>query len=292
MSDVVGTWSGRIFTAKDIGAIHSLIKSNSGSSRAELSRLVCSHLNWKDSAGRLKDMRCRVVMLRMHEKGVISLPPPRYRKTTKKHEIDSTQATDPGFPITNPVHELTDIRIELVTAKDAKLSRLWNEYIHRYHYLGYEPLIGANIRYMVCCGNSPIAMLGFGAAAWQVASRDKFIGWSNDVRKKNLKYVINNSRFLILPWVESQNLASWLLSKVSKRLCKDWVIRYGYHPCLLETFVDSSKYSGHCYKVSNWKNLGETTGRGKYGARSVVREKKDIWVSPLRKDYSPKLLGD
>ncbi|KRP35456.1 MAG: hypothetical protein ABS34_10975 [Opitutaceae bacterium BACL24 MAG-120322-bin51] len=259
-------WSGRIFRPEDINLIKTLIRQNPSANRAELSRLVCEQLDWKDSSGGLKAMRCRVVMLRMSEKGIIALPPPRFKKNPDRHRILSTPATDPKIAVSLPVHELNGLRIDIITAKDKVLSRLWNEYIQRYHYLGYEPCIGANIRYMVWSNGEPIALLGFGAAAWQVAPRDKFIGWNHDLRKLNLKYIVNNTRFLILPWVNSKNLASWILSQVSKRLPSDWIARYGYSPYLMETFVDSSKYSGHCYKASSWKWLGRTTGRGKYGA--------------------------
>ena len=233
-------------------------------------------------------MRCRVVMLRMAEKGIISLPPPQPHKNLVRPQIVNTPATDPKVAVTQPVHELSGLRIEIITSKDKVLSRQWNEYIHRYHYLGYEPCIGANIRYMIWHDTEPIALLCFGAAAWQIAPRDTFIGWNHDLRKLNLKYIVNNTRFLILPWVNSQNLASWILSQVSKRLPGDWLDRYGYSPYLMETFVDSSKYSGHCYKASSWKWLGRTTGRGKYENKKVVAE-KDIWVCPLRKDFAKKL---
>ncbi|MBF0245931.1 MAG: DUF4338 domain-containing protein [Planctomycetes bacterium] len=282
-------WSGRIFSPEDINLIKTLIRQNPSAKRSELSRLVCEQLNWRDSSGRLKAMRCRVVMLRMTEKGMFTLPPPQFRKSTVRHRILSTPATDPKAAVTQPVHELNDLRIDIVTAKDKVLSRLWNEYIHRYHYLGYEPCIGANIRYMVWSNGELIALLGFGAAAWQIAPRDNFIGWNHDLRKLNLKYIVNNTRFLILPWVNSKNLASWILSQINKRLPCDWMVRYGYSPYLMETFVDSSKYSGHCYKASNWKLLGRTTGRGKYENKKVAAE-KDIWVCPLRKDFAKKLL--
>jgi len=234
-------------------------------------------------------MRCRVVMLRMAEKGIIELPPSQRHKNLPRPQVVNTPTTDPREAITQPVNELNGLRIEIITSKDKDLSRRWNEYIHRYHYLGYEPCIGANIRYMVWSEAEPIALLCFGAAAWQIAPRDSFIGWNHDLRKLNLRYIVNNTRFLILPWVNSKNLASWILSQVSKRLPCDWMVRYGYSPYLMETFVDSSKYSGHCYKASNWKWLGRTTGRGKYENKKVVAE-KDIWVCPLRKDFAKKML--
>lgn len=289
MSDIVGVWSGREFTRADMTTIESLIKNNPKAKRAELSRMVCSDLDWRDDSGRLKDMRCRVVMLRMHEKGIITLPPPRHRKNPSRHKIISTSETDPRSSITQSVDLLENITFRLVTARDKKLSTLWNEYVQRYHYLGYEPCIGANLRYMVWSGDEPICLLSYGAAAWQTAARDLYISWTHEQRIRNLKFIVNNLRFLILPWVKSPNLASWVLSKISKRLQMDWQDRYGYSPCLVETFVDSSKYTGHCYKASNWILLGKTVGRGKYANTKVTAE-KDIWIYPLQRKWRANLL--
>ena len=291
MKDVVGVWSGREFTRAEMRIIESLIKNNPKATRAELSRMVCSDLNWRDDSGRLKDMRCRVVMLRMHEKGILLLPPPRHRKNPSRHKIVSTSETDPRSLITQSVDQLDSITFSLVTAENKKLSKIWNEYIHRYHYLGYEPCIGANLRYMLWSGDEPICLLSIGAAAWQTAPRDSYVSWDQEQRTRNLKYIVNNTRFLILPWVKSPNLASWVLSRIAKRLPMDWQARYGYSPYLIETFVDSSKYTGHCYKASNWTLLGRTVGRGKYANKKVTSE-KDIWIYPLQRKWKANLLKD
>jgi len=151
--------------------------------------------------------------------------------------------------------------IELVTDKFS--SKLWNELIDRYHYLGYKPLPGAQLRYFVKHKEEILAALGFGAAAWKTAPRDHYIGWSTDCRKDNLHLVVNNARFLILPWVKSKNLASRILSMVSRRLPDDWEARYNYRPVLFETFVERQRFDGASYKASNWVYVGDTQGRGK-----------------------------
>ena len=164
---------------------------------------------------------------------------------------------------------------------------MWlNEYIHRYHYLGHKPLPGAQLRYFVYANNQLIALLGFGAAAWQTAPRDHYIGWNHEQRKRNLHLIVNNARFLILPWVKSHNLASKILSMVAKVLPDHWQVQYGYRPVLLETFVEKSRFKGTCYKAANWVLLGQTKGRGKLGPSGKQSVPiKDLLVYPLDRRF-------
>ena len=167
-------------------------------------------------------MSCRVAMLRMQDDGLIQLPPAR-RRYHPVRQVRITGATDPQPLVNKPVHALTTVKLQLVHGKDQ--SRLWNEYIHRYHYLGYKPLPGAQLRYFVTSEDKILAVLGFGASAWQCAPRDKFIGWSHEHRQKKMQLVTNNSRCLILPWVQCKNLGSKILSITSRRLPEDWLKR-------------------------------------------------------------------
>ena len=170
-------------------------------------------------------------------------------------------------------------------------SRLWNEYIQRYHYLGHKPLPGAQIRYILFSQEQPIALLGFGAAAWQTAPRDRYIGWSHEQRKRNLPLIVNNARFLILPWVQSKNLASMLLAKVARVLPGHWHEIYGYRPVLLETFVEKPRFQGTCYNAANWVYLGQTKGRGKLGpAGKQSVPIKGLWVYPLERRFRDALI--
>ena len=184
-------------------------------------------------------MSCRVAMLRMCESGLISLPPSRGLNGNPKMGIQFTEETAEKPCLTTPAGHLTDMRFDLVSEK--KQSSLWNEYIHRYHYLGYKRLPGAQLRYMVRNGNDLPALPGFGAAAWKTAPRDRFIGWNDRQRQNKLNLIVNNSRFLVLPWVSSKNLASRILGKIAKRLPADWHSKYNLQPVLLETFVESGK---------------------------------------------------
>ncbi len=275
-------YCGRDFSEKDIAEIRRLIAEDPTRTRAELSRLTCRVLNWYKPDGGLKDMSARVAMLRMHADGLIALPPPRRKPPAARVSI--TARTDPGPPLHRPAHTLTALSLQRVQNRPD--SRLWNEYIHRYHYLGYKPLPGAQLRYILSCEAQPIALLGFGAAAWQTAPRDRYIGWNHEQRQRNLPLIVNNARFLLLPWVHSKNLASLLLARVAKVLPRHWQEVYGYRPVLLETFVERPRFAGTCYRAANWIYLGQTQGRGKLGpAGKQSVPIKDLWVYPLDRRF-------
>jgi hypothetical protein len=166
-------------------------------------------------------------------------------------------------------------------------SSLFRDYIHRYHYLGYTPLTGAQLRYFARSNGHILALFGFGAAAWKILPRDNFIGWDHDQRQKRLNLIVNNARFLILPWVKSKNLASKLLAMVAKRIPQDWESTYGYKPVLLETFVESQRFQGTSYKAANWIHVGQTKGRGKLDINnSPSLPKKDIFLFPLTPTFN------
>ena len=276
-------YCGRDFSKQELDLIRQLISENPSATRAVLSRLTCQALDWYKIDGGLKEMSCRVAMLRMQDDGLIKLPAPRHRHCPANN-VQFTSATAPKPEINKPVHALACVQLRIVMGRQQ--SRLWNEYIHRYHYLGYKPLPGAQLRYFVISENNIIALLGFGASAWQCAPRDKYIGWTHDQRKKKLQYIVNNARFLILPWVKCKNLASKILSLTSHRLSRDWQDHYGYQPVLLETFVERDRFAGTSYKAANWVLVGQTKGRGKLGpAGKISVPIKDLWLYPLERNF-------
>ncbi len=273
-------YCGRDFTPADLDAIRALIAAAPGASRAELSHQVCRSLGWAKPDGAPKAMSCRVAMLRMHADGLIPLPPPRHPVRRPTSHTHTHPATDPGPPLTAPVHRLGPLELHLVAGRAE--SHLWNEYIARYHYLGYTPLPGAQLRYFARAQGRTLALLGFGAAAWRLGPRDHWIGWTDTQRQRNLHRVVNNARYLILPWIASKNLASKLLALAARRLPHDWAARYAYKPLLLETFVDADRYPGTCYRAANWVHVGTTQGRGKLDRNHTARlPRKDIWLYPL-----------
>ncbi len=275
-------YCGRDFTPDQIDLLRRLISEHPARRRAELSRLACRRLDWTKPDGGLKDMSCRVAMLRMHRDGLIQLPPPRHEKSAPR--IRPSHRSDPQTPIRQPVHQLPPVHLQPVTRGAA--SALWNEYIERYHYLGYQTLPGAQYRYIASAGEHIVAVLGFGAAAWKTAPRDRLIGWTEQQRQHNLHRVVNNARFLIMPWVQSKNLASRLLAMAAKQLPEHWQQRYGYRPVLLETFVETRRFRGTCYKAANWTLVGRTKGRGKLDRhRQAELPIKDVWIYPLDTDF-------
>ncbi|GFP19136.1 hypothetical protein HKBW3S03_00640 [Candidatus Hakubella thermalkaliphila] len=281
-------YCGRIFTIEEIDRIRELLVSEPRRNRLQLSRVVCDELGWLRADGRRKDMSCRVAMLRMHRDGLITLPPPQKGNGNGRTRPRLTSASDPREPITLPAGALGELLFRPVNTR--KDSSLWNELIERYHYLGYKPLPGAQIRYLVFSGPHLLAALGFGAAAWALAPRDRFIGWTAEQRVHNLHLVVNNARFLILPWVSSQNLASRVLAGVARRLPKDWQTRYGYQPVLLETFVEQGRFHGTCYRAGNWIQVGQTQGRGKLDRHTrYPLPVKDIFLYPLHKRFRREL---
>ena len=171
--------------------------------------------------------------------------------------------------------------------RETREGRLWNEFVARYHYLGYKTLVGAQRRYAVHDRNGwPVAMLGFSTAAWKLAPRDRFIGWTPRLREKNLPLVVDNPRFLILPWTHIPNLGSHILAIVRRRLPEDWAERYNTTPVLIETFVERPRYTGAVYRASGWIHVGTTQGRGRYDRhKQYDKPKKDVWLRPLRRDW-------
>ena len=273
---------GRQFTVEDVELIRDLI--SEGLNRTGISRTFCEKTDWRKPDGGLKEMSCRVALLKMHRDGHIILPAPERPANNHLKKGKRTSLPDAGL-----IEYARALSLEIT---DKATSALWNELIDRYHYLGFTPLPGAQLRYFVRSNDQILAALSFSAAAWKCAPRDDAIGWDSEKRKENLHLVVNNSRFLILPWVRSKNLASRILSLAARRIASDWKERYRYEPVLLETFVEKERFAGTCYKASNWICVGETKGRGKLDCRHERRLPiKSVWLYPLQKDAARWLKG-
>ena len=277
---------GRDFTAAEMALLRELIAGPPALNRHALSREFCRRVGWYKADGGLKDMMARVVMLAMHRDGLIELPPPQGPQSRPKPIVFGPLTEPPLLP---PPPELDAVRpLTLRTVvSGTREGRLWNEFVARYHYLGYTTLVGAQMRYAVHARDSrPLAMLGFSTAAWTLAPRDRFIGWSRQLREKNLPLVIDNPRFLILPWVRIPNLGSHILALVRRQLPRDWTARYNTTPVLIETFVQIPRYTGAVYRASGWTRVGTTKGRGRYDIKNLYdKPKKDIWLRPLRRNW-------
>ena len=281
-------YCGRDFSEIELETIRHIIASDDHPHRVMISRRVCAAFEWFKQDGGLKEMSCRVALLRMERDGLIRLPAPLKGNGNRTAKVRISAASDPQPEVCVGAGDLGPLRLELVVK--GKTAQLWNELIERYHYLGHKPLPGAQLRYFVYSGSRLLATLGFGASAWSVAGRDRTIGWTAQQRKSNLHLVVNNARFLILPWIKSRNLASKILSLASKKIREDWYTRYHYRPVLLETFVEMDRFTGACYKAANWQQVGITQGRGKLEKSQQGKlPKKYVLLYPLVKDFKEQL---
>ncbi|MDA8333980.1 MAG: DUF4338 domain-containing protein [Peptococcaceae bacterium] len=244
-------YCGRAFGEADLQLIRQVIaQPEVYPTRAAIARAVCIELAWLRPDGRLKDMSAKVALLRMHQDGIITLPPPRDTggNSQGQRRPKLTAASDPGPVVMGTRADLGLLSLSRVANRQE--SRLWNEFIERYHYLGYSPLPGAQIRYFVKGNDQLVGALGVGASAWTVGSRDRFIGWTSAERKAHLHLVVNNARFLLFPWIRVKNLASSALSLLVRQVRADWKNLYGFEPVLVESFIDSGRFTGTCYHAS------------------------------------------
>ncbi len=277
---------GRDFSTTEMTVLRELLASDKNYSRWKLSKVFCERIGWYKTDGGLKDMTARCTMLAMHRDGIITLPPPRQKLIPRKPIVFGIETDEPAIAIPTSLQQLQPLQFQIVhSAMDE--SKLWNQFIERYHYLGYKTLVGAQMRYLVTDREDhPIALFGFSTAAWRLAPRDRWIGWTDQQREQNLPRVIDNPRFLILPWVCVPNLGSHLLAIMKRRVPFDWYQRYHVTPVLIETFVQIPTYTGSVYRASNWIHLGVTQGRGRNDCyRRADKPKKDIWVKPLQRNW-------
>ena len=275
---------GRALSAADVQTIRREIRLADPPIRSEIARRVCRALAWTNALGEPKLMSARVGLLRLHRAGIIELPAPTGGNGNGRPLKQAPEDWPPEHPLGGSVGALSGLRLSPVTDKSA--SRLWNGLIERYHYLGYTPLPGAQVRYLIESDQGLLGALGFGAAAWKVASRDRWIGWDRQAREAHLGRVLNNARFLLLPWVQVKNLASRVLALAAAQVVEDFAARYGERPVLLETFVETPRHQGTCYRAANWRYVGETQGRGKCDvSHRAALPRKAVYVYPLTVDF-------
>ena len=283
MFSLAVVYCGRPFTDRELERIRDL--SRTLPSRAAIARAVCTEFDWRRPDGRLKDMSGRVALLRMHRDGLIILPPPQHA-FSRPARTPSRAAR--AIPLGPPLHgfrgDFSSLTLDPV--RGPADSRLWNDLVAQHHYLGYYPLPGAQIRYFIHGDGILFGVLGFGAAAWKTAPRDAFIGWTPEQRQARLHLVVNNARFLLLPWVSIRYLASSVLALAARQLPVDWFERFSYRPVLLETFVERDRFAGTSYRAANWRCVGQTQGRGKLDRHNLYgKPVKDIYLYPLNRRF-------
>jgi hypothetical protein len=281
MNDLTAmTFAGRCFSPDELALIRQAAADYNGLGMTELARTICEWLDWKRPTGRLKNHECRLLLERLRDQGALTLPALHRSGRRGPRTVSITVESDPQSPIQTTLADLQPLRLVEVPSTDGALFR---QFIERYHYLGYRTPTGANLRYFVQAGSGQmLACLQWSSPAWTMALRDRWIGWTTQQRARNLQYLVNNSRFLILPWVRVKGLASSILARAARQLVDDWRQHYGYQPMLLETFVDPARFNGTCYRAANWTDLGKTSGRGRmdhHHQNDLVP--KTIFVFPL-----------
>lgn len=278
---------------KQLALIRQVVAECSGLSRMELARTVCELLRWKRPNGGLKARECRELLERLERRGVVQLPEKQHgRRPGSVTRVPRTAAGEPGRPLVGSLAELEPLAIERVSSLEQRL--LFRELVGRHHPLGHKVPFGAQLRYLVFVTRPERTVVGalqFSSPAWRMAARDQWIGWDDATRRRNLQHIVSNSRFLLLPWVRVDNLASAVLARATRQLCRDWFAQYAVEPLLLETLVDTSRFHGGCYRAANWLALGDTTGRGRMDTEHLRhgRAPKLILVYPLVSDAARRL---
>jgi Domain of unknown function (DUF4338)/Transposase DNA-binding/Transposase Tn5 dimerisation domain/Transposase DDE domain len=273
---------GQIFPQEILQRINATLSDHPDWSRAELARRVCDWLDWRTEAGQRKHMSCRVALGRLAERGLIRLPAPRHRVSFGAQSFSKIRLNVPSR-LEGSVKNLGQIKLVLVSAKNRDLDLQWKKLVATHHYLGYRPLCGAQLRYLMVCEHGYVGALGFSAAALYLKARDRWIGWSHQARQAHLRHVVANSRFVIACGVKVANLASKVLGMAQRRLAKDWAQTYGYRPLLVETYVESKRFGATSYRAANWIYVGKTCGRGRQDrAHREEKPLKDIYLFPLQ----------
>jgi hypothetical protein len=284
-------YRGRDISAAEIVFIQQLIAEHPRASRRALSQQLCEAWGWKQANGAPRDMVCRGLLLMLHRAGQIVLPPVRY---TPPNPLVGRERPAPVLIDTTPVRgRLSQLgQLDFQQVRRTRDEPLFNSLIEQHHYLGYEQPVGEHLKYLVWAQGRPIACWAWSSAPRHLGSRDLFIGWSAEARRRNIRFLAYNTRFLILPWVQVEHLASHLLGRMAKRLSEDWERIYGHPIYFLETFIDPERFRGTCYRAANWVVLGRTTGRGKNCPnKRPNRSLKEVLGYPLAARFR-QLLGE
>lgn len=288
------SFCGHALAASELALIRRITREFANLTLTELAATICELLEWRRPNGGLKSRECYLFLRALHSRGWLPwLPAPQPRHPRKPRAVLTEEPVFSPALLTESLERYRPLRLELI--EDAAGRRLFRQYLQQHHYLGYRAPYGAQLRYWVRAAPAdlpPLAALLFTSAAWRMAPRDQWIGWHDEVRQTNLPLIVNNSRFLILPWTRVPNLASHILARAAQQLPRDWQARYGVQPVLMETLVDASRYRGVCYRAANWIDVGATTGRGRMDRLHQAQVvPKQIFLYPLHRHWRQRLCG-
>lgn len=289
------TFCGRSFSIAELELVRGIVAEFASLGITEIARTVCELLEWKRPNGGLKNLECRQMLERLCGQGLLRLPELRRTKPRGPQAVRATARSDPQPEMGGSAGQYEPLRLQLLEGESAGDSALFREYLDRYHYQRYRVPFGAHVRYLVRSERYPervLACLLWTSPAWKLAERDRWIGWSAEQRARNLQFIVNHSRFLILPWVRVKSLASKILSHCARQLPADWEKRYGYRPLLLETLVETERFRGICYQAANWIHLGATRGRGRMDRYHQAQgTPKMLFVYPLCRRAQQRLVA-
>jgi len=281
-------YRGRVVTDTDVAFIQGLIAAHPRATRRALSHRLCEAWNWVQPNGVLRDMVCRGLLLALHRAGHIELPPARKSNPLGPQRRRPSRTMLHWSPITGRLADI--LPLDIAQVRRSGDEALFDSLVQTHHYLGYTQPVGEHLKYLVSAKGVPVACLAWSSAPRHIGSRDRFIGWLPEARRKNIRFLAYNLRYLILPWVQVPHLASHLLGRMARRLAQDWEQIYGHPVYFLETFVDPQRFRGTCYRAANWICLGRTTGRGKNDQTGKPnRPIKEVWGYPLGRDFRERL---
>ena len=275
---------GRSISVKELSDICETVSSCTGLSRNELALTICEHLEWHRASGSLKLDACLTLLEKLEFQGVLTLPEKQIQTKLRSKKAPLVELPEVAVPLECSFGDLGPVRLVIVREKEE--VNLWRAYVDKYHYLGDTRPIGCFARYFVESARGKLGCLQFSGAAKSLLERDRWIGWNLEERRRNLGFLVNNSRYLLFPWIKVKNLASHVLGQVERRIGDDWEQQWNYRPVLLETFVDPEHFSGTCYQAANWQNVGLTSGIGlPRRGKSYTSSPKSIFVKPLVADF-------
>ena len=289
MKPILFRYRCRELNARDIDFIQATIAKHYLKGRSHISRVLCQDWNWIQPNGKFKEYAARDFLLRLEEKSFIELPQRLSQKNNLKHKSFDQIPLFKKQPLEGSVGQYPELKIQLVGPGD---NYLWGYLLDHYHYLGAPKLVGEHLKYLAYIDGQVVSCMAWASAAFKVKSRDEFIGWEKTTRQKHLHLIANNARFLVLPWIQVKYLASKLLAKTLRRFSHDWQKTYAHQVYLAETFVDSSRFEGTCYKAANWYYVGQTSGSAKKGNTYLHHgQPKAVYLYPLHRNFR-RLLND
>lgn len=285
------TIRGRFIGPQELECIKRIVHLGWDRGRTWISQELCRQWDWRQLNGLLKDQVCRILLNDLSRRGLIDLPARKRgnRSVPRRYYVPPDPPPEyPRTPMEGTLRDFPPVTLKMV--RRLPEEALWNHFVHQYHYKGYRILVGSHLKYLVFMDQVPIACLSWNSSVFRIQDRDRFLGWSGETRSRGIRFIANNSRFLILPWVRIKNLASHLLSLSAQVVSRDWMNFYGHPIYLLETFVETARFRGTCYRAANWIRVGATKGHAKRNGQFYYHgNRKDVYVYPLSDDFRLRL---